>query len=53
MDEVGVAGGSTMLMKEGWTARCWAHDLILGMIPWNECEKVGRSGTMMEGHWMH
>jgi hypothetical protein len=23
------------------------------MIPWNEREKVGRSGTMMEGRWTH
>jgi hypothetical protein len=53
MDKVGVAGGSTTLTKEGWTAWCWAHNLTRGTIPWNEHEKVGRSRTMMEGHWTH
>jgi hypothetical protein len=53
MDEVGVASGSTTSTKKGWTAWCWAHDLARGTIPWNERKKVGRSGTMMEGCWMH
>ena len=53
MDEVSVAGGSTTSTKEGWTARCWAHDLVRGTIPWNEREKWRGSGTMMEGRWTH
>ncbi len=53
MDEVSVAGGSTTSTKEWWNARCWAHDLVRGTIPWNEREKVGGSETMMEGRWTH